>query len=228
MRKLLRYTLQLVEFSSAKLANPDVKISSSNAHDLLKAKWLSLYIKDGSRVLDIGCGNGRRLMDLSLYVRDLDAVGVDVRRCRLPSRTVPGVVLPQLSVFDGHTLDYAQNAFDIGMACYVLHHLDEAHARELVAEAMRVSRHRLLFLEDSRPHFSLAYRLRNWAHATEANLGYETESEHFRPNFEHTFKTHAQWTRFFSSFEGVASVDCVPLKSISKYAHHTLFVVELG
>ena len=226
LRTLIRYAFQGVQYSSALIANRNTPWS--NSHDLLKAKWMSLSIEDGSRVLDIGCGNGRRLMELSLFVNCLEGVGVEIRPSVTPQAVVPGTSIPELKVFDGKALPFEDKSFDVSTCCYVLHHLKEAHALSLLEDAIRVSRRRILILEDSRPTFSPAYRVRNWAHATEANLGYEEGSKYFEKNFDHVmFKTHGEWQKLLASLDGVKDVTCVPLDSISQYKHHTLFIVEI-
>lgn len=203
-------------------------MSLSSSHDLLKARWMSLHVPDGSKVLDVGCGNGRRLMDLSLYVRDMEGTGVELKQRIPPQILVPETKRPTLLEFDGAHLPFEDKSFDVTTICYVLHHLNDDDARRLVHEMLRVTKTRLILLEDSRPEFSLAYRLRNWAHATEANLGYEVESKNFKQNFSHTmFKEHGQWEEFLRSFKEVNHVECVNLDPISVYKHHTMFVVEI-
>lgn len=228
-RKALHLTLQGVQSLGAKLGNLGWKpVSHSKGHDLLKAAWVARHIEPGARVLDIGGGNGRRLMDLSLYVQDLDGTAIEIQKVNPPTPALPSMVVPKVSVFDGKHIPFDDDAFDVSMICYVLHHLKDAHARDLLIEACRVTSKRLILLEDSRPQFSLPYHVRNWAHATEANLEYAARSSHFVQNFRHTmFKTHSQWIDLLESLDAVERVECVPLDSISKYRHHTMFVAHL-
>ncbi len=229
LRPLTRYALQTVQLISATIANQGrPKPALPSAHNLLKAKLMAQHIPDGASVLDIGCGDGQRLRELGLFVRQLQATGVDLCE-REPSHTpLSGASTPQLLTFDGARLPFEDDSFDVATLCYVLHHLTEPHAQAMLQEAARVAKRALILLEDSRPQRSLAYRLRDWAHATEANLGYEAESDHFRQNFIHTmFKTHDQWINILSSLDGVCEVCCVPLDAISKYAHHTMFIARL-
>lgn len=230
IRSLTRAALRGAQSIGARLGNRGwAPRPHSNAHDLLKSKWLSTYIEDGSRVLDVGCGNGQRLHDLSLFVRDLDAHGVELYPSATIKTFIPDSRAPDVRVFDGERLHLDDASFDVAMICYVLHHLETTHAERLLTEVIRTTRARLLVLEDSRPTFGLPYRLRNWAHATEANLGYATESDHFKQNLNHTmFKTHGGWRDFFASLDRVERVECVPLDAISRYRHHTLFVIDLA
>ena len=229
LRDAVRAALRGVQFVGGKAGNmrhPKPRLSS--AHDLLKAKWISMYVEDGSEVLDVGCGNGRRLMDVSLFVRDMQGTGVELAPRRPPAPVLPRVRPPTLLTFDGAQLPFQDRSFDVVMICYVLHHLKDDHADSLLQEMIRVARRRLILLEDSRDVFSIPYRLRNWAHATEANLGYSVESDRFIQNFKHSmFKTRREWSDLLSSLSAVQSVTCVPLDSISYYRHHTMFIAAL-
>jgi ubiquinone/menaquinone biosynthesis C-methylase UbiE len=228
LRDVMRASLRGVQYLGAKVANRRSHVNTSTAHDLLKARWMAAYIPDESSVLDIGCGNGRRLLDLSLFVRGIKSTGVELHAAIPPPALFPDAVIPELMVFDGEHLPFEDSSFDVCTICYVLHHLTDAHAEALLNEALRVTRGRLILLEDSRPSFSLAYRIRNWAHATEANLGYATESSYFKQNMQHSmFKTHSEWAALLSSLRGVEAVECVQLDPISVYKHHTMFIVDL-
>ena len=58
------------------------------------------------------------------------------------------------------------------MMCYVAHHLIPEDAAALFAELVRVTRTKVLLVEDSLPSFGLLYRLRNRLHRIEAGLRY--------------------------------------------------------
>ncbi len=229
MRFLIRHFLQMIQFFGALIGNMGWKPRpSSNAHDLLKAAWISKFIDDDSRVLDVGGGNGRRLSDLSLYVRDLNGVSIDVYEPEQIVLPIDTMKAPEISTFDGISIPFSENEFDVVLVCYVLHHLSETHSQKLLANATSVAAKRVILLEDSRPTFDLPYRLRNWAHATESNLLYEARSDDFARNFKHSFKTHNQWEEVLKGLPSVKKVQCVPLDQISRYRHHTMFVLDLN
>jgi hypothetical protein len=130
--------------------------------------------------------------------------------------------------FDGKNIPFANKSNDVSMICYVLHHLEYNHAKFLINEAIRVSKSKLIILEDTMPVFNLFYKVRNWCHATEANLEYSVRSEDFMQNFNHNmFKTHKEWEDFFKEFDTVKKIDIISLKHISQYAHHTMLVITL-
>ncbi len=93
-------------------------------------RTLADFIPANARVLDIGCGSGtlaRRIMALR---PDIGIEGIDVL-------VRPGTEIP-VTEFDGDTIPWGDNHFDIALFVDVLHHT-EAPAR-LLAEAKRVSR----------------------------------------------------------------------------------------
>ncbi|MGZ8308132.1 MAG: class I SAM-dependent methyltransferase [Allosphingosinicella sp.] len=93
-------------------------------------RTLADFIPANARVLDIGCGSGtlaRRIMALRPDVR-IEGIDVLVRS----STEIP------VTEFDGDTIPWADDHFDIALFVDVLHHT-EAPAR-LLAEAKRVSK----------------------------------------------------------------------------------------
>ena len=133
-----------------------------------------------------------------------------------------------MAAFDGQSLPFEDNSFDVVCVCYVLHHLAPEHAERLFAEVIRVARSRVLLLEDSMPEWSRAYRVRNWAHLTESNILYEQESDDFVRFFGSAgFSTIPEWETRLSAADSVRSVHVDRLDDIKRYAHHTLFTVNV-
>ena len=178
-------------------------------------------------VLDVGCGTGRRLEELSLYLEDrIELRGVDVALRDEPP--LPCTRTPELERFDGRHLAFEDDRFDVVMICYVLHHLNPVQAAALLGEALRVARRQVMILEDSLPHWNLGYRIRNWAHLADTNLLYRSEGGDFQPYLGlQGFLTHDEWTRLFESDARVKRVELDGLHGIKRYAHHTLFVLSL-
>jgi SAM-dependent methyltransferase len=189
--------------------------------DLLKAHRIATRLCDGDTVLDIGCGSGHTLAELA-YFRRLEAHGVDLALDRA------GYAGASLARFDGLHLPYPDKSFDVSLLCYVVHHLTPEHASALLSEAIRVTRRRVVLIEDTLPRFGLLYRLRNRLHRVEAGLQYGAESTSYcGPRDEAMFLTHDGWTTFLAGLPSVAVVSIESLATVSRYDHHTLLDVEL-
>lgn len=129
------------------------------AYDM--AKEIAGYVARDTRVLDVGCGSGYIAHHLSALL-GTPVLGTDVGE---------GAEAPiSYRRFDGSALPFGDEAFDVVLFCYVLHHARDAQV--LLAEARRVlaPSGRLVIYEDT-PR-SLLDRLlchrheRNWLSRT--------------------------------------------------------------
>ena len=93
-------------------------------------RTLADFIPANARVLDIGCGSGTLAKRIMTLRPDITIEGIDVL-------VRPGTEIP-VTEFDGDTIPWADDHFDIALFVDVLHHT-EAPAR-LLAEAKRVSK----------------------------------------------------------------------------------------
>lgn len=190
--------------------------------DLLKAHRITRAMDDHDAILDVGSGTGHRLRDIGLFKPDLARrVGVDLHAVASP----PGI---DLRTYDGRTLPFDDGEFDVTLICYVLHHLTREHAQSLMAEIVRVTKRKVILLEDSMERFNALYKLRNRVHRFESDLVYSMRTSNYAPpDEEQMFLTYDQWRAFFRDFERVAHTEVESLASISRYPHHTLIELEL-
>jgi SAM-dependent methyltransferase len=91
---------------------------------------LAKVVPPGSRVLDVGCGDGLLALQLQEKRSDIELKGIEVliRSCT----HIP------VEPFDGRVIPYADASFDIVMFVDVLHHAEDPMA--LLREAVRVAR----------------------------------------------------------------------------------------
>ena len=148
----LRYCCQGIEYLGLQWGQRRLRSAEKPLRavvdDLIKSKRMAQRMEGVASVLDVGCGTGRRLEELSLYLEDgVELRGVDVALRDEPP--LPCTRTPELERFDGRHLAFEDDRFDVVMICYVLHHLNPAHAAALLGEALRVARRQVMILEDS-------------------------------------------------------------------------------
>jgi ubiquinone/menaquinone biosynthesis C-methylase UbiE len=98
------------------------------------------YLTPVTSLLDIGVGSGLALQYVIQQNPHLSCTGVDIRDLRLGEVVVP------LQVYDGYTLPFAADQFDVSLIFYVMHHCDDPG--RLLQEAVRVTRQKLIIIEE--------------------------------------------------------------------------------
>ena len=99
------------------------------------------HLTPGASVLDIGCGEGYVLDELAARgVTNVQGVDiVDIRR----NKDYP------FRVYDGQTLPFPDRSFDLVVLSFVLHHVPNERKTVLIEEALRVSRAKVVIVEDT-------------------------------------------------------------------------------
>lgn len=96
------------------------------------------HLRPGQRVLDIGCGKGFLLYDLSQSVPGLDVHGVDLSQ--YATAHAKPEVRPRLAVADAARLPCADRDFDLVLSINTLHNLRCFDLERALREIGRVSR----------------------------------------------------------------------------------------
>jgi SAM-dependent methyltransferase len=104
---------------------------ASPLNDLL-TQYLLASDLEGKKILDIGCGNGRRLARIGG-----ERYGID------PSAEAIGSIAPPIRAQVGvsHQLDYPDAFFDVVVVSFVFHWLDRSVIQTTVSEIDRVLKH---------------------------------------------------------------------------------------
>jgi ubiquinone/menaquinone biosynthesis C-methylase UbiE len=155
------------------------------------------FLKNGTRVLDVGCGNGivaSKIAEMSgASIKGTDIMGY-------VKTAVPFTQMP-----DEETLPFADNSFDVAMINDVLHHMPFDQQGKIIREALRVSPLVLAFELEPTP----LTRFLDW-------LSNKIHNWHMRIPF--TFRRSYEWAEYLKkeghSFE------------IKKVARPTLYPVS--
>ena len=121
---------------------------------MVLSDWCSKLIPFNSKVLDVGCGDGRLDRLVADKRPDISIRGIDVFQRK-------DAVMP-MQTFDGESIPYAEGSFDIVMFVDVLHHASKPLT--LLREAARVAR-RAILIKDHLVEGLLAYstlRFMDW------------------------------------------------------------------
>lgn len=106
--------------------------------------FLAGHVKDGDRVLDLGCGNGR--LTVLFKDKNIEYIGVDISeklieiaKDKFSIYNFQFTISPKFMVADGLNLPFPDNYFDKVFSIAVLHHLPSKKLRaKFVKEAHRV------------------------------------------------------------------------------------------
>ena len=108
-------------------------------------------ISAGTRILDIGCGNGKTLEALVNQSCDITAIDFSKEAVAMSQRSLAAYDSGDALVADGRRLPFADDAFGCVVARHVIGHLHKEGRMEIASEAARILKPcgRLFFLEFS-------------------------------------------------------------------------------
>lgn len=134
------------------------------------------FLTDGSRVLDIGCGNGVISNEVKNFFN-----------CRLVGTDILDYSLKEIEfkkMERSDRLDFNDNEFDTSLFIEVLHHMPFETQLKLIKEALRVSKQVLIFEVESGRLVKYADYLVNQLHNRDMPILY-------------TFRKKEEWIRLF-------------------------------
>ena len=145
--------------------------------DLL-SDTISKQLKDGEKVLDVGCGDGK-IDYLIMQKKDVDIFGVDV--------LVRDTTHIPVCKYDGKSLPYKDNEFDAVIFIDVLHHIE--NQTDILQEAKRVAKEKIIIKDHFREGL-LAYstlKFMDW-------IG----NAHYGVNLPYNYLSKDEWDKCFS------------------------------
>lgn len=95
-------------------------------------------LKPGERVLDVGCGKGFLLYELTQAVPGIDVFGLDISIYGVANAKPE--VQPRLVVGNARALPFRSGSFDVVLSLGTLHNLTVEHSIDAFAEIERVGR----------------------------------------------------------------------------------------
>lgn len=143
------------------------------------------FIPFGSKVLDIGAGRGFIAKDIA-EKRKVDVTLLDV--VNFNQTNLPFVL------YNGETIPFSENSFDVSLLITVLHHCDEPE--NVLSEAIRVSKSRLIIIEDVyRSFWGKKYII-----FLDTLFNLPCLIKQPRENMPFNFKTESEWRTIFKNF----------------------------
>ncbi len=111
---------------------------------------LNSFIKDGDRVLDVGMGLGYGMNILSIKAKEVHAVDVDKKAVEYCTKINLGKnpKIKKLSLYDGYSLPYRSNYFDVVTCVDVVEHVEDYD--RFIDELLRVSKRVVFFATPNR------------------------------------------------------------------------------
>ncbi len=104
-----------------------------------KVKELLRFEEDiPAQLLDVGCGDGATEFFLQQYLPKIEVMAIDVSQKSIEiarSRKLPNVFF---NLFDGSTIPFPGNSFDIVFVAGVLHHISPQNQKNIILEIYRV------------------------------------------------------------------------------------------
>lgn len=116
-------------------------------------------IKSGDRVLDIGCGKGFLLYEMTQVVPGLEVVGIDISEYAI--RNSKPEVRPHLQIGNANRLNFPDQSFDFALSLNTLHNLKNFDLFPALKEIERVALKKYLVVESYRTEAEKV-NLLNW------------------------------------------------------------------
>jgi protein-L-isoaspartate(D-aspartate) O-methyltransferase len=138
----------------------------------------------GGSVLDVGCGKGFLLYELSRLRPDLDIRGLDISRYAIENSKPE--IRDRITLGTATALPFRNRQFDLVICLVTIYHLPEAECANAIQEVERVGKRKLISM-----------------------LTYRTETERKNLGFDsgRTYKSLEEWKSFYRSvgYTGEAS-----------------------
>ena len=117
-------------------------------------------LKDGSKILDVGCAKGFMLYDFKKYNNTFNLHGIDISSYAIKNSI--DEVKTNLKVGDAKSLPYDDNTFDLVIAINTIHNLDKNDCAISLKEISRVSKKNAFLTVDAYRNTEEKKRMDAW------------------------------------------------------------------
>ena len=118
-------------------------------------------LKKNSRVLDIGCGKGHLVYELSKILNSKKIIGLDISKYGI--KNSPRRIRNQLKVFDARKkINFKKNYFDLVVSINLIHNFSISEIFQLLKNIVHISKKSFISTESYRNNQEL-FNLQCWA-----------------------------------------------------------------
>ena len=120
----------------------NVKISGADSFYFAEHKVQLLVQSEAAiadiRMLDIGCGDGATELFVYKYLPSWKVEAIDISEKSIVRAIEKKISNANFSVYDGKSIPFADNSFDVAFIAAVMHHIDSSLHGSLMKEIFRV------------------------------------------------------------------------------------------
>ena len=114
-----------------------------------------------SKIIDIGCGKGHLVYELTKLLNSKNIIGIDISKHAV--KTSPKLIRKQLKIYDVRKgLKYKNKKFDLAISINLIHNFEIFHLKKFLKEIMKISKNSFISTESYKNENEL-FNLQCWA-----------------------------------------------------------------